>query len=457
MKVTAISLTAPPAAAHNPKATPELLASCLAKYSRSNKGLDCIMSSIDWSNPEKSVEAIFKFIDYGHASIGGLTSGIPMAIDGASMFMVYRLFELSPKCDGQESSTRYIKMDTSSLPDPAEIGIPEPLQNEWRQAMTKGYEANHYFYEKLDRQAKETPEIVRIPDEVQLLPEPRRQKTIARIRTNYALDRARYFIPFSTKTNAALVMTARDWAQTIRGIEAMQLPEAQQLAGMLRTELSNYAAQLVRHSHADKASIEQWRQEASIQQLYVRDFGVRLDNIPDESHVSVEMNHPRFLGGLQTIPEAFRGKENRYSMPGTAIRRQMVRFAFNNIAIAELRDINRHRTGHRFSPLYPVGFYLPPEVDPNEPLAVEAKQAMAGITAKLAATPGLLPYGYLLGSQTPFEHSTHADKFIYEVELRTGAGAHFRYAQHLGAVADQYLSQCPDARGFITVGTAEPE
>jgi hypothetical protein len=29
-------------------------------------------------------------------------------------------------------------------------------------------------------------------------------------------------------------------------------------------------------------------------------------------------------------------------------------------------------------------------------------------------------YSLLLGAQTPFEHGTHADKFIYEAELRTG-------------------------------------
>ena len=42
-------------------------------------------------------------------------------------------------------------------------------------------------------------------------------------------------------------------------------------------------------------------------------------------------------------------------------------------------------------------------------------------------------YSLLLGAQTPFEHSTHADKFIYEAELRTGMGAHYRYAEHLSA------------------------
>jgi hypothetical protein len=62
-----------------------------------------------------------------------------------------------------------------------------------------------------------------------------------------------------------------------------------------------------------------------------------------------------------------------------------------------------------------------------------------------------------LGVQTPFEHSTHADTFIYEVELRTGMGAHFRYAEHLTAVCQEFLRLVPEARPFIQIGTAEPE
>ena len=54
-------------------------------------------------------------------------------------------------------------------------------------------------------------------------------------------------------------------------------------------------------------------------------------------------------------------------------------------------------------------------------------------------------YSLLLGAQTPFEHSTHADKFIYEAELRTGLGAHFRYAEHLSAALRAFLR--PGARG----------
>jgi len=66
-------------------------------------------------------------------------------------------------------------------------------------------------------------------------------------------------------------------------------------------------------------------------------------------------------------------------------------------------------------------------------------------------------YGYLLGVQTPFEHSTHADKFIYEVELRTGMGAHFRYAEHCEAVYREFLKKMPEVEPYVQIGTAEPE
>jgi hypothetical protein len=66
-------------------------------------------------------------------------------------------------------------------------------------------------------------------------------------------------------------------------------------------------------------------------------------------------------------------------------------------------------------------------------------------------------YSLLLGAQTPFEHSTHADKFIYEAELRTGMGAHFRYAEHLSAALKVFFEQVPEAREWVVEGTAEPE
>jgi len=131
-------------------------------------------------------------------------------------------------------------------------------------------------------------------------------------------------------------------------------------------------------------------------------------------------------------------------------------FAWNNLALAELRDLNRHRTGHRYTPLIQAGFYLPPEIRHADYAALLDEQA--ALTRELLQR-GSAAYVYtlLLGAQTPFEHSTHADKFIYEAELRTGLGAHFRYAEHLGAALRAFFQHVPEAATWVSEGTAEPE
>jgi hypothetical protein len=126
------------------------------------------------------------------------------------------------------------------------------------------------------------------------------------------------------------------------------------------------------------------------------------------------------------------------------------------MALAELRDLNRHRTGNRYTPLIQSGFYLPPEINRND--HAELLKDQMELTRELMArgSPAYV-YSLLLGAQTPFEHGTHADKFIYEAELRTGMGAHFRYADHLSAALRAFLEQVPEAREWVVEGTAEPE
>jgi hypothetical protein len=62
-----------------------------------------------------------------------------------------------------------------------------------------------------------------------------------------------------------------------------------------------------------------------------------------------------------------------------------------------------------------------------------------------------------LGTQYAFEHNTTADKFIYEAELRTGLGAHFRYARHLRDALALWYQKFPATRPFVLEGAAEPE
>ncbi len=84
---------------------------------------------------------------------------------------------------------------------------------------------------------------------------------VARLRKNYALDRARYFIPFATRTNLGLVQTSRMWADTVKQLDALPHPEARAAAQAIREELLKQSPRLMRHSFAEKSYQEQARQE----------------------------------------------------------------------------------------------------------------------------------------------------------------------------------------------------
>ncbi|MFI5355704.1 MAG: FAD-dependent thymidylate synthase [Opitutales bacterium] len=448
MRITGLALVPPPTAADLPRVTPELLASVLARYSRSNEGIHTILEKVDLANPDASIDRILKFVDYGHASIGGLTGGLAVALDDISMWLAYKLFELAQMADGQESSTRYITMDPSNLPAPAEIGLPADLVPRWTGLMARSFAAYQAEYARLDALGTTEPDRVRLPAGA-------KPAVVARIRKNYALDRARYFVPLATRTNVGLVQSSRMWANTVKHLDSMPQPEARAAAGLIRDELLKQSPRLMRHSFAEKSYQEQAAQELATS---LRLGLARLSTAPlaDEVWVQVDRTAPPWLREEQPVPEALRHRGNRYGYQGTATRRMRVTFAWNNLAIAELRDLNRHRTGHRYTPLIQAGFYLPPEIKPADHQLLLDEQA--ALTRELMArgSPAYV-YSLLLGAQTPFEHSTQADKFIYEAELRTGMGAHFRYAEHLSCALQAFLTQVPEARPWVAEGTAEPE
>lgn len=448
MKVTGLALVPPPTAADLPKVTPELLASVLARYSRSNEGLAAILAKVDVTNPDASIDRILKFVDYGHASIGGLTGGLAIALDGVSMWLAYKIFEIATMADGQESSTRYIAMDATNLPAPEEIGVPDDLAQRWRDVMAAAFAAYNAEYLRLDLLATAKPDLVRVPAGA-------KPAVVTRLRKNYALDRARYFVPFATRTNLGLVQSSRMWAMTVKHLDSLPQPEARAAAGLIRTELLKVSPRLLSHSHAERSYEEQARQElaASVKLGLDRLSAVPLD---DEVWVKVDRDTPPWLPEPQPISEALRHRANRYGHQGLATRRARVTFAWNNMALAELRDLNRHRTGHRYSPLVQGGFYLPPEIKHSDHAVLLKEQLELTRTLLQRGSPAYL-YSLLLGAQTPFEHSTHVDKFIYEAELRTGMGAHFRYAEHLSAALREFFHQMPAARAWVVEGTAEPE
>lgn len=448
MRITGLALVPPPTAADCPKVTPELLASVLARYSRSNQGIHTILSKVDLANPDASIDRILNFVDYGHASIGGLTGGLAVALDDVSMWLAYKIFEIATMADGQESSTRYITMDAANVPAAEALGIPADLAPRWRDVLARSFAAYHAEYARLDALAQGEPSRVRLPADA-------KPAVVTRLRKNYALDRARYFIPLATRTNVGLVQTSRMWATTVKHLDSLPHPEARAAAKLIRDELLKQSPRLMRHSFAEKSYQEQARQELA-QSLALGRARLSAAPLADEVWVHVDRATPPFLPEPQPVAEALRHRANRYGQQGPATRRMRVAFAWNNLAIAELRDLNRHRTGHRFTPLIQAGFYLPPEISPSAHAALLADQLE--LTRELLARgSSAYVYSLLLGAQTPFEHSTHADKFIYEAELRTGMGAHFRYAEHLSAALKGFLAQVPEARDWVVEGTAEPE
>src|SRR5713101_1594867 len=116
MKVTQVAIrpTEASIAASRPSLTPELLAASGARYSRNNEGLEAILSKIDRANLDRSVETIFRMIDYGHQSIADMAP-VAMFIDGISIWLAYHVWTLCPTAGGQESSTRYLKLSADGL------------------------------------------------------------------------------------------------------------------------------------------------------------------------------------------------------------------------------------------------------------------------------------------------------------------------------------------------------
>ena len=204
--------------------TPELLASVGARYSRNNEGLDAIASKIDWDNQDKSVDGIFKMVDYGHASIADMVP-IALFIDGISQFSAYYLWTLSPTAGGQECSTRYIKMDESGLVDAETLGIPEDLRQSFDAYNKKAFDNYRFALDAWTELSNLHPEETKIPKSLLESTSDKDIKAVARMKRNYAFDRARVYLPVSAFTGVMMIQSARAWANLSAHLQSHNLKE----------------------------------------------------------------------------------------------------------------------------------------------------------------------------------------------------------------------------------------
>jgi len=473
MKVTQVSVcpTEAAQAAGRPALTPELLAASGARYSRSNEGLDAILAKIDPTNLDRSVESIFRMIDYGHQSIADMVP-VAMFIDGISIWLAYHLWSIAPTAGGQESSTRYIRLAVEGLVPPETLGLPEENAGLWREFMETAFD--HYLQSLTmwEEIAIAVPGASRIPQSVLSDETEAGRRKLARMQRNYAFDRARYFLPVAARTNVMLIMSARAWVQLCQNLLAHPLPEANELGRAIRNELELVAPRMCRHA-ALKASMAAGllAEFQRLQHLAACSRSQYLENdTADCTHPpSATLTITPSPNAQPDFPGDLSFHENRYAWIGPDLRRTAVRFAWEAVALAEIRDLNRHRTGNKHCPLLPQGFYCAKDEIPTSDLLSQGwLERLAALSDfgrdisrlahdKLADGDPTYVYWTLLGTQYPFEHLTTADKFIYEAELRTGIGAHFRYADHLRETLRLWYDAYPETRGLILEGSAEPE
>lgn len=472
MQVTCVGIKPTKALVENgsPALTPELMAACGARYSRNGEGLSAILAKVDSANEDAAVDSIFRMVDYGHQSIADMVP-VAMFIDGVSLWLALRLWWSSPTAGGQESSTRYIQLDaTATVHDQVRIdqaGLGDAYNTTLSQCFSAYTRALEHWNEMVSRE----PGLLRLPSSLIESTEPKDKRKVDRISRNFAFDRARYYLPMSSKTNVMLLMSARGWVSLIKLLASEQLDECRQLADRLREELSRVAPRLIRHARLDESYAAGARQEFQRSVAVARKVSPAALEAPASSDSFLEVMLPSGVTESDLV-QAAQHHSGRYDFLGSPLQRTSVRFGWQAIPLAEIRDLNRHRTGSKYFTLAPVGTYLADDeverIEGTHPgLADVCAKLKAlrptGIAAnkltleRLAASDPAFVYWMPMGSQCFYEHTTTANHFLYQAELRTGLGSHYVYAARMREVLEQWHARFPGTAQYIQAGTAEPE
>lgn len=475
MKVRYIPQRPPTSAGDRLALSPELTAAVAARYSRNNEGLDDILSRITPDNEAKSIESIFRMVDYGHRSIGDLASGITVFMDGVSVWLIYYLFNLCQTGSGQESSTRYLRMGPHQIPPPASLGLPESEHTRWREFIDLSIEAYVDACEVWSDVSMRHPEAMKLPEALLADPNPKSVKIVDRMRRNYIFDRARVFLPAALTSNVALCLNANGWVSLIQTLLASPLCECQALGLLLRGEIEVAVPNSVRHARCTQDNADLCSMEFDFLRQAAADDWIDLPWTQAGLTLTVEATKPVF-GNVwfpgQLDAKRLQHRKHRYSPFMLIDKLQPITFWWEGISFGDLRDLNRHRTGGRSNWLVPTGFYAAldqfdglPETTENEAAStvLELKAMRVGdrsveyVRKAIEAGDPTHPYWMLLGDQVPFVHTTTLNHFLYEVELRTGPGTHYRYAAHVRDVMRRVEMKHSHFAGAILEGKGEPE
>ncbi len=466
MQVTLVRIKGAEAMRECPEMTPEMLAAVGARYSRDGEGLKSIMDRVAGLPESMAIDSIFKMVDYGHQSIADMVP-VAMFIDRVSMYLTMLMWKWCPTASGQEMSTRYVEVKVADT-------ILDRIEVRGKVAMYDAIDdlfKNYATAKRLwDQVAGLAPEMMNLPKQVLEGTDEKTVKQRVRMQRNFSFDRSRHHIPLGAYTNFMMLMPARGWVQVIQRLMSYPMPEAEELGLMLRDKLQLVAPRLVRHA----------RPMAAIQDILLSDLEDDREhlarNAEDASPYTLQDTEPFLITEWGLIPKrhivrAMENHRDRYDGFGDDLCRVSTRFGWRALPIAEIRDFNRHRTGHKSFQMIPIGAYFAddeiqkiPEtsnalVDIKKELITCAERSAGHIAAavKQGLTDWTYPYMLPMGAQCSYEHLTTANHFLYQCQLRTGVGAHPYYAAQMRKVLELWYREFPESREFVKPGTAEPE
>lgn len=398
-----------------PALTPSEMAAVSARYSRSDEGLDAILGMV--SQDEDATSRIFRFIDYGHASVGDLAH-IALFFDDIPMALAMLLFHLSPVAAGQECSTRYITWDKTRIAEPLLTGVAPSDYDQWLAAM----DAQLALYE--DQIALWTG----VASQLELVDSKASPQKAARIRRNFVLDKTRWYLPLGMKTGCTLQQSVRQWVSVARTLKAHWMPGAQWLGQMICNQVARHVPELgsshLEPSEHDRISAAQEWKHFWTGASSAKGFSREPRQVTALAEV-YRANAQQALVNLYPIPETPQPAA-RYDRHPDVLRLLPVGMTVLDAPIGVLRDLNRHRTGERLMQLAPTGWWCPTQHAATPSPLMSGEYAMerlqVGDASYLAWTT--------LGTQMAlWHHLTSAANAAYMIELRTSPDADPAYAE----------------------------
>ena len=437
-------LVCPPESYEGLSVEPEMLAAVSARISRNGGGLDELMETV---RKVKDPSKIFKFIDYGHGSIEGLTGHIALFFEGVSILEMEKLFEYNYCYEAQETSTRYVEFSSDGVLSAGDIGITNPeAKKSYNDFIEKAFECYH----KAVTLYKEAAKDIEFKDS-----DPKKRKRYER---NWVFDKVRYLIPVTAKTSGIMMMTPRDWARTAKIFRSLGMKVFTDLGDKIVEAIRAVTPNLCRHADPDEISIQSYQVDVSHNASALVGGLLKVDESPWGTTL---LNSGEGVSKIQIGALTYK-RNNRYDILYEILNSISVDYKFTAITFAEYRDVNRMRSGGRCVDMLPRGLVIPdwsiinatPVGSKTLHVLLEELRGLYRVTIEHLAKEKLQWFGYLLGTQVEVHRTNTLRKTMYAVELRTGIGAHPEYAKFFEALGAQLTEKygCN-----LLIGTAEPE